>query len=162
MYSYTLIFHYPNVPLPILTVASSFVQDVQNVGRRIAAAINSGSSVMGPKRFFIPIYIRNQKQFYFHVGFHPLGICLAHWSMTVNKYVWNDILQYTCKVSTRGLQYFTVNLIRSSLVVNRVTVGSSHPICTFSSACKMFVAWATGHMTAAYSVRKASSAGLNL
>lgn len=53
MYTHTRIFHYPHVVLPILTVASSFVQVVRNFGRAIAAAINSGSPDVWPKQFFI-------------------------------------------------------------------------------------------------------------
>lgn len=51
-YPYTFLLCH--VLLPILIMASSFVQVVRNFGRRIAAAINSGSPNMWPKRFFIP------------------------------------------------------------------------------------------------------------
>lgn len=68
----------------------------------------------------------------------------------------------TCKASTSGLQYFSGSLILFSLIFRSLTVGSSHPIWTLVSACKILVAWATGVMTAECSDRNASSAGLNL
>lgn len=114
--------HYLHVLLPSLTVAASFVHVVLNLGRRIAAAISSGSINMSSKRFFRP----------------------------------------ASKASANGLQCFSDNLAFSSLEVNMVMVGSSHPICTFVSACKMLMAWATGLMMAAYSDRNVISTGLNL
>ena len=174
MYSHTLLFlDYAHVALPILIVASSFVQDVRNFGRRIAAAINSGSFVMWPNRVFNPACMRNQKQLHCHVSFLLLrstmetspffcDILLA----VLAQYCIHNVLWissettlpssiYNCRASTRGLQYFSVNLNRSSLAVSRLIVGSSQPIWTFSSACKMLVAWATGLMTVAYSARNA-------
>ena len=51
---YTYFFHYPHYVLPVLIVDSSFVHVVRNFGSRIAAANNSGSPDMWPKRFFPP------------------------------------------------------------------------------------------------------------
>lgn len=63
---------------------------------------------------------------------------------------------------TRGLQYVSGSFTLSSFIFSCLIVGRSHPICTLVSACKMFVAWATGFITTANSDRNASSAGLNL
>ena len=51
--------YYSHIVLSFLIVASSFVQVVQNFGRRMAATIYSGSPNMWLKQFFNPIWGKN-------------------------------------------------------------------------------------------------------